>query len=90
MCGLSGYILALALWLSLIAFVLGITVLSIGIGLSIGIFPGIFFAVRNYFQSINENITNPIMKVVSYISLGLGVAAAIVVPVVFIVLSFII
>ena len=82
-----GYILVIVLWLSLIAFVLGITGFSVGVGLSIGVYPGIFYAIKNYFKSVKENITHPVMKAVSYISLGIGVSIPLLFPVLIIILA---
>lgn len=76
-----GYILVFFLWLLLIAFVLNVTLSSIGLGLFIGIFPGVFHAVKNYCSSVKEKITNPFVKAVSYISVGIGVG----VPILFVV-----
>ncbi len=82
-----GYCLLGLLWLFLMFLVLGITLFSIGTGLSIGIYPGIFYAVKNYVLSVKENITHPFMKVVSYISIGIGVAIPVLAPVLAIILS---
>lgn len=82
-------IIDIALWLSLIAFVLGITVFSVGLGLSIGVYSGMFYAIRNYFKSVKENITHPVMKAVSYISLVIGVSIPLLFPVLIIVFSII-
>lgn len=75
------------LWIILIVFVVVVTVLALAVGLSTGVFPGIFYAIKNHYYSVEDNVTHPIMKIVSYMGLGIGVISLILLPVLFIILS---
>ena len=82
-----GYIILIALWLALIGFVLWITGWSVAIGLSLGFYPGVFFAVKNYITSVKEEVTHPFMRIISYISVGIGVAIPVLFPIIMIIIN---
>lgn len=68
-----GIIVAIVLWILYAGFVLGCIGISLGLGLMIGVFPGVYHAISNYHKSVNESITHPMMRFVSFSSLYLGV-----------------
>lgn len=67
------YALAIALYLTLIAFTLFSSAVSLAIGLVSSVFVGIFYAVKNCILSIHESVTNKFMKILLYITIGIVV-----------------
>ena len=78
-----GAIFAIALYIMFFAFVVGVLLISIGVGHIIGVFPGIFNAFKNYFTSIDEEISNNSMRTLSFILLFLIAIAGVIGPLVY-------
>ena len=75
-----GWILAIVFFITLIELVLGATGLSIGVGLFIAVFAGIFSAIKSCVIGVKKNVSNMFMKILLFVNIGafvLAVAAGI-------------
>ncbi len=90
--GVIIWLVIIALLLYVAFWILMIILGCIAVGLVVGIFPAIFTSVKSYFVSINEEVTNPIIKWTLNICMGIGalvIAAPIVVLIIGIITSIV-
>jgi hypothetical protein len=76
-------LVALIIYLAIMAIIL--LFVCLGVGLIVGIFPAIFNAIKGYCVAVAEEITNPFLKVVLYIFVGLTVLCIVAPIVIFII-----
>ncbi len=81
------YVLVILFFIILIGLVLASIALSVGVGVVIAVFVGIYTAIKNCVLGIHRSISNPFLKILLYIVIGLFIAAIIGVPAYFIAMS---
>ena len=64
-------IIALALFVLLIGLMFSSVVISIGVGLIISIFAGVFSAIKSCIIGVKRNVSNLFVKIVLYFIIGL-------------------
>ena len=79
-------LVALIVFLAISAIIL--LFVCLGMGLFVGIFPAIFNAIKGYCVAVAEEITNPFLKVVLFIFVGIT-TLCIIAPIVLFIIAFI-
>ena len=69
------YLLALIFIILFAIFAIFSIAVSLGGGLFVGIFPSIFFAIRNYITSVRDNVSNKGVSIIIHIAFYLLITA---------------